>query len=288
VTSGRLAGDAAGHRPLPAVAARVRAAHGDLREIPGGGPFDLVVCRDVLHHLRPEGARQTWSRLLAATAPEGLLVLTAVDVLAAGQPLSGADDVILGADGRSPPVDGEHVVDVEHLVDDADAASTLRLAALLDEGAPLPRRAARLLRLAREAPALEEARVAAAALALADGQRELARQLLEAPLSLAWEGDASTILAVSALQEGALHTARALLGRAQPTSWLGAFLMGALLRRLQRDGDAAAHFRLALALLEGHGTAPAGATFLPGCSAEDARRVADAALRSRAAHWHGP
>jgi hypothetical protein len=64
--------------------------------------------------------------------------------------------------------------------------------------------------------------------------------------------------------------------------------MGALLRRLQREGDAAAHFRLALALLDGHGTAPAGAAFLPGCGADEARRVATAALRSRAAAWHGP
>jgi SAM-dependent methyltransferase len=283
VTTRRLVGDVAGHRPVAALAARLRSAVGDVREVPAGGPFDLVVCRDVLHHLRPDVVRVVWSRLLQSVDEGGVLVVGAVDALAASQPLSGGDDVVFGPDGAVA-----FGIGGDALVDDGDAAPLLRLAALLDEGAPLARRAARMWRLSREQPDLEEARVAAGALALADGQRDLARQLLEAPLSLAWEGDACTILAVAALHEGRLHQARTLLGRAPPTSWLAAFLLGSLLRRVQREGDAAAHFRRALALLDGHDNAPAGAAFLAGCAPAEALRIGQAALRSRAHAWHGP
>lgn len=281
MTAGRLVAEIDGHRPGPVMAARLRVAEGDLRAVPAGGPFDLIVCRDVLHHYRTGAADAMLRGLLLATAADGVVVVTAVDALAAGRPLSGRQDVLLR---RGPPAEDS----LEAFVDDDDAHPALRLAALTDPDADLSRRAGRLLRLADRGSDLEEARLAAGGIALAEGQLDLARQLLEQPVTVAGEGDASTLLALAALKNGDHHSARALLARAQPTSWLAPYLLGRLLQRLQRPGDANAHFRLALSLLEGGGVAPIGSAFIEGCAPDHAVAACRGALRARSAVWHGP
>lgn len=60
---------------------------------PGGGPFDAVICRNVLIYFEPERAAEILYRLTAALAPGGYLVLSPVELpLAAAMPLDWVED----------------------------------------------------------------------------------------------------------------------------------------------------------------------------------------------------
>ncbi len=75
------------------------ARHNLLGPPPPGGPFDLVVCRNVLLYFRPDQARALLGRLHAALRPGGLLLVGPVEEpLAAGLPferLEGAGATLL-------------------------------------------------------------------------------------------------------------------------------------------------------------------------------------------------
>lgn len=60
---------------------------------PGGGPFDAVVCRNVLIYFEPRTAAEVLYRLVGALRPGGLLVLGPVELpLAAALPLEWVED----------------------------------------------------------------------------------------------------------------------------------------------------------------------------------------------------
>jgi chemotaxis protein methyltransferase CheR len=60
---------------------------------PEGGPFDAVVCRNVLIYFEPPTAAEVLYRLVAALRPGGLLVLSPVELpLAAALPLEWIED----------------------------------------------------------------------------------------------------------------------------------------------------------------------------------------------------
>jgi chemotaxis protein methyltransferase CheR len=81
-------------RVIDPVRAQVRFAHHNLLgPAPAGGPFDLVVCRNVLLYFRPEMARALLARLHAALRPGGLLLVGPVEEpLAAGLPFERLDE----------------------------------------------------------------------------------------------------------------------------------------------------------------------------------------------------
>lgn len=56
---------------------RARFAVHNIFDPPPAGPFDLVLCRNVLLYLSPERRRQAFDRLASAVAPDGFLVLGA-------------------------------------------------------------------------------------------------------------------------------------------------------------------------------------------------------------------
>ncbi len=78
--------DDAGLSVAPAVRGLVRFLQHNLVADPlpptGEGPFELVVCRNVLIYFRPETARSVVARLRGALAPDGLLIVGAADRLA--------------------------------------------------------------------------------------------------------------------------------------------------------------------------------------------------------------
>jgi chemotaxis protein methyltransferase CheR len=64
-----------GHVVRPEIAARVTVARHDLRHPPPGGPFDLVLCRNVAFtYFAPDAQRAVLGRLTAAVRPGGALV----------------------------------------------------------------------------------------------------------------------------------------------------------------------------------------------------------------------
>ncbi len=78
--------DVQGNRSVlsPALAARARFARHNLLEgalptAPGGAPFDVVVCRNVLIYLGPEATESVLAGLASRLAPGGTLVLSAVE-----------------------------------------------------------------------------------------------------------------------------------------------------------------------------------------------------------------
>jgi chemotaxis methyl-accepting protein methylase len=64
---------------LPALRPLVRFQAHDLRDPAPAGPFDVVLCRNVLVYLSAEAARLALQNLAAAVAPGGALVLGALD-----------------------------------------------------------------------------------------------------------------------------------------------------------------------------------------------------------------
>jgi chemotaxis methyl-accepting protein methylase len=64
---------------LPALRSLVRFQAHDLRDPAPAGPFDVVLCRNVLVYLSAEAARLALRNLAAAVAPGGALVLGALD-----------------------------------------------------------------------------------------------------------------------------------------------------------------------------------------------------------------
>jgi chemotaxis protein methyltransferase CheR len=76
----------------PRLAAMVRFERHNLLDAPPPGPFDAVLCRNVLIYFEAAAAAAALSRLVAALAPGGFLVLGPVELsLATGLPLEWVD-----------------------------------------------------------------------------------------------------------------------------------------------------------------------------------------------------
>ena len=280
ITQDRLVVDDDGHRPGRHATATIRCAEGDLRDIPGGHPFDIVICRDVLHHYRPALARAMLDVLVSACGPQGLVLVSSVDALAVGLPLSGSAEVFLRGGT------GEVVVLDMDAFTDSDAPQLLRLAALADATSEIRRRQSRLLTFSGDPGAVGEARLVAAATAVASGQLEHAEGLLTAMVPPGLESDRCTLWAAVAVLQGRPQEARVRLTQASSTSWLAPCVMGMLLQRLHRPQDAQPFFRLAGRRLEGGGCAPSAVSFLPSFGPDEARTLCAGALR-RGGAWHG-
>lgn len=280
ISNGRLTADDDGHRPVRAIADSIRCAQGDVREVPGGQPFDIVVCRDVLHHYRPAVARAMLDVLLGSCGARGLVVISGVDALAAGLPLSGSGVVFLRG-GTGDVV----ALDIDAFAD-GDAHASLRLAALTDDTVEIRRRQSRLLSFTGDAESVAEAQLVAAALAVAAGQLEHADSMLNCAVPPFLESDRSTLWAAVAVLLGRPQQARIRLAQASTSSWLAPFVMGLVLQRLHRPLDAQPFFRVASKRLDGHGSAPVAVAFLPLFGPDEARATCAAALR-RVGAWHG-
>jgi hypothetical protein len=280
IINGRLTADDDGHRPVRAIADSIRCAQGDVRDVPGGQPFDVVICRDVLHHYQPAVARTMLDVLIGACGAQGLVVISGVDALAAGWPLSGSGAVFLrGGTGEVVALDIDAFTD-------GDAHAVLRLAALTDDTVEIRRRQSRLLTFTGHAEAVAEARLVAAALAVAAGQLEHAESLLNGAVPPLLESDRSTLSAAVAVLHGRPQEARVRLAQASTSSWLAPFVMGQVLQRLHRPLDAQPFFRVASKRLDGPGSAPVAVAFLPSCGPDEARAICAGALR-RVGAWHG-
>jgi chemotaxis methyl-accepting protein methylase len=67
-------------RPSPALLARTRFGEGDLLAMPLGGPFGLVLCRNVLIYLEEPAALRLIERLAAQLTRDGVLVVARAEV----------------------------------------------------------------------------------------------------------------------------------------------------------------------------------------------------------------
>ncbi len=70
-------------RPIPAYADRVSFERDDLTESRPRGPFEIVLCRNVMIYFGPEGQRRILESVTRALAPGGLLVLGKAEFLPA-------------------------------------------------------------------------------------------------------------------------------------------------------------------------------------------------------------
>lgn len=86
--------DGPARRPVAAVRARVRLArHNLVADPPPPGPFDAVVCRNVLIYFEPATAAAVLYRLLSAVRPGGLLLLGPVELpLASALPVEWVEE----------------------------------------------------------------------------------------------------------------------------------------------------------------------------------------------------
>lgn len=259
------------HLDFDALGHRVRAVVGDLNEGAPAGQFDVVVCRRVLHHYRPARARMLLKVLLGAVAPEGCLVLDAVDALALGLPLPADDAIALDARGDRPALPAN---------DDDDVC--LVLAELFDPESRV-KESHRRRRLALFDDA--EARLALAVTYIKTDQDDEARLLLGAVDDD--DSDAQITLALLDLRAGRPAVARARLEGRVGSSWLGTALLARAFHALHLDSEAQRRHRQALALLDGPGDAPAPLSLLSACEPDIVRRVGREALRGNALVWHG-
>jgi chemotaxis protein methyltransferase CheR len=83
----------------PAVAARCRFQHADLLKTGLFGPFDAILCRNVIIYLAEDDALSLLDRLARALSPEGLLFVARAEIqlarkVAALQAFDLADDVV--------------------------------------------------------------------------------------------------------------------------------------------------------------------------------------------------
>lgn len=81
------------------VTARCRFIHADLRKTPLYGPFDAILCRNVLIYFDEAEALELLARLARALAPEGLLLVARAELQLARRvdglaPVELADDVV--------------------------------------------------------------------------------------------------------------------------------------------------------------------------------------------------
>ncbi len=287
VVGNRAIVDGDGWRVSAEVRGAIRGAVGALDDVPAGGPFDIIVCRDVLHHYRSEVAVTGLRRLARSCAAGGVIVLSAVDALVCGLPIDGLQvSVRVGTDGLEALSNAA----AELIVDD-DAHAALKLAALFDAHVEIPERSRHLLTLAGRGSWLEEARLGAAALAIADKATADADALL-APLG---DGvfdvvhdDFRLLKALNLMLQGRHGDAVELLQQVQHPSWLAPYLLAQLWRRTHREALAFAQFRLVERRLDGSGDAPPWAPLVSMCDVREARGVTATTLRERAQTWHGP
>lgn len=250
---------------------------GVVQDLRGGapvGPFDLVVCRDVLYHYRPAVAATMLAHLQSALAPWGMLLLSAVDALAAGLPLGSENIVIVDGGGR--------------LCEPAATSKSplLLLTTLLNAERDDGKNGARFAAIADEFPFLGEARLAAAVTASVAGDGHAAR----AHLDLAADDiDAPVVTAVIELRDNRLSEARAALEGAPVSSWLAPWMQAELLVRQHRASEARPLFRRALERLENCGdTTTSVVALMP---QYDPRRVRAACLdllQGCHSGWHEP
>lgn len=252
---------------------RIRGVQGDLRAGSPADVFDLVICRDVLHHYRPAVAQQMLVHLRQATAPHGVLLLSAVDGLAAGLPL-GSDSVILldGAGQIHEPVA-------------ASLSPQLLLLGLLNDELD-DHRSERLATLA-DAFNLDEARVGAAIAALVAGDSDTARR--QHRLLREDDPDHAVVGALIHLHNGRLGEARAALEHAPPTSWLAPWLHATVLVQQHRSIEAHGLCQLALERLAkcGDSTTPVVA-LMPEYTPHRVKVACLAVLQSTSGRWHRP
>jgi chemotaxis protein methyltransferase CheR len=78
-------------RPVPAYADHVSFERDDLTEARSRGPFEVVLCRNVMIYFGPEGQRRILESVASALAPGGLLVLGKAEFL----PSDGKYDLVL-------------------------------------------------------------------------------------------------------------------------------------------------------------------------------------------------
>jgi hypothetical protein len=275
-----LSPSAGGHAVDTRLLAHLRVARGDLRLHTPAGPFDLVVCRDVLHHFRPDIALQMLGRLADSLDDAGVLVVSVVDALATGLAI---DD-----DGDGVVVVDRALVAVDHDAPGGRAVAGFRpaiwtLCGLLDGDANTRDRTARLLSLAGD---VEGADVAAAASLVAEGRLDDAR-------AAAGDGeDGRLVKAVCDARLGRLSEARASLEGLRtrsPSSWLCAWLLAELAGRTGRAAEARGLLRNTLELLEGAG-APAGelVALLPELHPRHVGRACRQTLEGQRGLWHRP
>ncbi len=262
-----------GHAVDPGLLAHLRVARGDLRLHTPAGPFDLVVCREVLHHFRPDVARSMLLRLTESLAGDGVLVLAVVDALTVGLPI---DD-----EGAGVVVVDRHLRAVRCADLSAGRPATWTLCTLLDSDAALQDRSQKLRALVGE---VEGAALACAAALLAEGR------LIDARAMAAQDDEGGVIRAMCDARLGRLADARTALEglRARvPSSWVGAWLLGELQVRTGRAAEARGLFRTVLALLEGAG-APAGelVALLPELHPRHVWRSCQQILEGQTNLWH--
>ncbi len=267
-----------GHAVDATLTARLRVARGDLRAHSPAGPFDLVVCREVLHHYRPDIARQMLARVCESLDAHGLLMIAVVDALAVGLPIEddGSGVVLVDRDLGSvrPAAEGAGV-----------RPAIWTLCALLDADAATRDRAARLLALAEFS---ESARAAAAAALVAEGRVKDARALVAGRV----DDEGALIRAVCDVRMGrhseALAALQGLRLRA-PRSWLCAWLLAELNGRTGRAAEARGLVRTTIELLEGAGT-PAGevVALLPELHPRHVVSSARELLEGQRSLWHRP
>ena len=259
----------------PRVRGQWRGAVGDLRDGAPAGAFDLVVCRDVLHHYRPAVARTMLVHLQQALAPGGVLLLSAVDALAAGLPLGTDSVVLIDGDGYLP----EPVA--------SSTAPLLMLTALFHPEPDDGHKAERFAHLADAFPSLGEARLAAALAASVAGDGHLARRHLQ--LARNDDVDGAIVTAVIEMRDDRLAEARAALQGAPPSSWLAPWLSAELLIRQQRRHEARAMLRFCLDRLDlcGDTTSPVVA-LLPEYAAQRVRAACVEQFQGRQSDWHRP
>lgn len=75
-----FAADGAEIRPAPPLLARTRFVEGDLLTTPLGGPYGLILCRNVLIYLEEAAAQRLLERLASQLAREGALVVARAEI----------------------------------------------------------------------------------------------------------------------------------------------------------------------------------------------------------------
>jgi hypothetical protein len=250
------------------LAGALRVASGDLRHDAPCGPFDLIVCRDVLHHYQQSVAVAMLTRLVDVLADDGVLALGAVDALALGVPLNddGVGIVLVDRGLRAVPVP-------------AVRDERWCYAALLDGEVRDERRLEQLSALAIDGSA-----VAIAALHAAAGRVDDARAA--APDDV----DGALVVAYCDWAQGRINAALSraqAAARAEPRSWVAHHIVAECSARVGQRAEARAARLHALRLLDADGVAAGEVTtFLPEL---DPRHVGHAARRALAlwANWHG-
>lgn len=266
-----------GHAVDPRLLRHLRVARGDLRSHSHtpAGPFDLVVCREVLHHYRPDVALPMLARLTDAMADHGVLVLSVVDALAVGLSIDddGAGVVVL--DRRRSPAPRPMTT----------PPGPLALCALLDEDAAVKDRAAQLKALG---PEVAGSSVAAAAALLAEGRIHDARLLVDDD-----DGDDADLMrALCDCRLGRLVEARAHLEALRlrmPSSWVTTWLLAEVVARTGRATESRALLSATLGLLQGAGS-PAGelVALLPELHPQHVIQSGREALEGHRGLWHRP